>query len=73
MANLVLFNKYFDYFLIAYSFCALQCFYSFIYFDAVVKSGVWLAPGDSEEVATALSQALRNCIERLGGYKSLIT
>ncbi|KAM6555029.1 hypothetical protein CsatB_015791 [Cannabis sativa] len=30
----------------------------------VVKSGVWLAPGDSEEVATALSQALRNCIER---------
>ncbi|KAK9079021.1 hypothetical protein SSX86_000690 [Deinandra increscens subsp. villosa] len=27
-------------------------------------SGVWLAPGDSEEVAAALSQALRNCIER---------
>ncbi|PON98052.1 Mediator complex, subunit Med [Trema orientale] len=30
----------------------------------VVKFGLWLAPGDSEEVATALSQALRNCIER---------
>ncbi|KAJ4977034.1 hypothetical protein NE237_002140 [Protea cynaroides] len=30
----------------------------------VVGSGLWLAPGDSEEVATALSQALRNCIER---------
>ncbi|XP_076894354.1 mediator of RNA polymerase II transcription subunit 13-like [Bidens hawaiensis] len=27
-------------------------------------SGVWLAPGDSEEVAAALSQALKNCIER---------
>ncbi|KAF9624407.1 hypothetical protein IFM89_011332 [Coptis chinensis] len=30
----------------------------------VVGSGFWLAPGDSEEVAIALSQALRNCIER---------
>ncbi|KAL5563620.1 hypothetical protein UlMin_033367 [Ulmus minor] len=30
----------------------------------VVKSGLWLAPGDSEEVAAALSQALRNRIER---------
>ncbi|GLU19597.1 hypothetical protein SLE2022_358380 [Rubroshorea leprosula] len=30
----------------------------------VVASGLWLAPGNSEEVATALSQALRNCIER---------
>lgn len=30
----------------------------------VVASGLWLAPGDSQEVATALSQALRNCIER---------
>ncbi|KAE9587864.1 putative mediator complex, subunit Med13 [Lupinus albus] len=30
----------------------------------VVASGLWLAPGDSEEVASALSQALRNCIER---------
>lgn len=30
----------------------------------VVASGFWLAPGDSEEVAAALSQALRNCIER---------
>ncbi|GJZ36600.1 mediator of RNA polymerase II transcription subunit 13 isoform X1 [Tanacetum coccineum] len=29
-----------------------------------LASGVWLAPGDSEEVAAALSQALRNCIER---------
>lgn len=30
----------------------------------VVASGLWVAPGDSEEVAAALSQALRNCIER---------
>ncbi|MBA0737546.1 hypothetical protein Gogos_011003 [Gossypium gossypioides] len=30
----------------------------------VVASGLWLAPGDSEEVAAALSQALRNRIER---------
>lgn len=30
----------------------------------VVGSGLWLAPGDSEEVALALSQALRNSIER---------
>ncbi|XP_012067059.1 mediator of RNA polymerase II transcription subunit 13 isoform X2 [Jatropha curcas] len=34
----------------------------------VVSSGVWVAPGDSEEVAAALSQSLRNCIEKaLGG------
>lgn len=33
-------------------------------FSAVVASGLWVAPGDSEEVAAALSQALRNCIER---------
>ncbi|XP_022742106.1 mediator of RNA polymerase II transcription subunit 13 isoform X2 [Durio zibethinus] len=30
----------------------------------VVASGLWLAPGDSEEVAAALSLALRNRIER---------
>ncbi|XP_065878471.1 mediator of RNA polymerase II transcription subunit 13 isoform X2 [Euphorbia lathyris] len=30
----------------------------------VVASGVWVAPGDSEEVAAALSQSLRNCIEK---------
>ncbi|KAK4792713.1 hypothetical protein SAY86_023148 [Trapa natans] len=30
----------------------------------VVASGIWLAPGDSEEIAAALSRALRNCIER---------
>ncbi|ONH98989.1 hypothetical protein PRUPE_6G003600 [Prunus persica] len=30
----------------------------------VVASGLWMSPGDSEEVATALSQALRNRIER---------
>ncbi|KAA8530327.1 hypothetical protein F0562_005036 [Nyssa sinensis] len=30
----------------------------------VLASGLWLAPGDSEEVAAALSQALRNRIER---------
>ncbi|KAK6925771.1 MID domain of medPIWI [Dillenia turbinata] len=36
----------------------------------VVASGLWLAPGDSEEVGAALSQALRNCIERslIGTY-----
>ncbi|KAK2982023.1 hypothetical protein RJ640_013233, partial [Escallonia rubra] len=32
----------------------------------VLASGLWLAPGDSEEVATALSQALMICIERRG-------
>jgi len=31
----------------------------------VVGTGLWLAPGDSEEVAAALSQALRNSLERL--------
>ncbi|XP_027162286.1 mediator of RNA polymerase II transcription subunit 13 isoform X1 [Coffea eugenioides] len=30
----------------------------------VLASGLWVAPGDSEEVAAALSQALRNCVER---------
>ncbi|CAA6663353.1 unnamed protein product [Spirodela intermedia] len=30
----------------------------------VIASGVWSAPGDSEEVALALSQSLRNRIER---------
>ncbi|KAF3791054.1 Mediator of RNA polymerase II transcription subunit 13 [Nymphaea thermarum] len=30
----------------------------------IVATGLWLAPGDSEEVAFALSQALRNRIER---------
>ncbi|GMP28955.1 hypothetical protein CsSME_00004281 [Camellia sinensis var. sinensis] len=30
----------------------------------VLASGLWLAPGDSEEVAAALSQAIRNRIER---------
>jgi len=34
------------------------------FFDEVVASGLWVAPGDSEEVAAALSQALRNCVER---------
>ncbi|KAJ6961182.1 mediator of RNA polymerase II transcription subunit 13-like [Populus alba x Populus x berolinensis] len=35
----------------------------------VVASGIWVAPGDSEEVAAALSQSLRNYIERaLAGY-----
>lgn len=50
---------------VVYFFCALKWF---IYFEAVVKFGLWLAPGDSEEVATALSRALRNFIKRLGGY-----
>lgn len=31
----------------------------------VVASGIWVAPGDSEEISVALSQSLRNCIERL--------
>nr|GLL32579.1 mediator of RNA polymerase II transcription subunit 13 isoform X1 [Ipomoea trifida] len=30
----------------------------------VLASGLWVAPGDSEEVAAALSHALRNCVER---------
>ncbi|KAF2310543.1 hypothetical protein GH714_014053 [Hevea brasiliensis] len=30
----------------------------------VVASGIWVAPGDNEEVAAALSQSLRNCIEK---------
>lgn len=30
----------------------------------VVASGLWFSPGDSEEVATALSQALKNRLER---------
>uniref|UniRef100_A0A6N2M708 Mediator of RNA polymerase II transcription subunit 13 n=1 Tax=Salix viminalis TaxID=40686 RepID=A0A6N2M708_SALVM len=35
----------------------------------VVASGIWVAPGDSEEVAAALSQSLRNYIERaLAGH-----
>lgn len=39
----------------------------------VVASGLWLAPGDSEEVAAALSQALRNCIERLVSFQLTVT
>ncbi|XP_057538782.1 mediator of RNA polymerase II transcription subunit 13 [Amaranthus tricolor] len=30
----------------------------------VVASGIWISPGDSEEVANALSQALKNRLER---------
>lgn len=30
----------------------------------VLASGLWLAPGDSEEIAAAISQALRNRIEK---------
>ncbi|EPS70346.1 hypothetical protein M569_04407, partial [Genlisea aurea] len=30
----------------------------------VLASGLWISPGDSEEVANALSQALRNSVER---------
>ncbi|XP_074292645.1 mediator of RNA polymerase II transcription subunit 13 [Silene latifolia] len=30
----------------------------------VIASGLWVSPGDSEEVATALSQALKNRLER---------
>lgn len=30
----------------------------------VVASGIWVAPGDSEEISVAFSQSLRNCIER---------
>ncbi|KAJ8443319.1 hypothetical protein Cgig2_015800 [Carnegiea gigantea] len=32
--------------------------------NPVVASGLWVSPGDSEEVATALSQALKNQLER---------
>jgi mediator of RNA polymerase II transcription subunit 13 len=34
----------------------------------VVASGIWVAPGDSEEISVAFSQSLRNCIERLVFY-----
>ncbi|KAF8082132.1 hypothetical protein N665_0846s0014 [Sinapis alba] len=30
----------------------------------VVASGIWVAPGDSEEISVAFSESLRNCIER---------
>ncbi|KAJ0253311.1 Mediator of RNA polymerase II transcription subunit 13 [Hirschfeldia incana] len=30
----------------------------------VVASGIWVAPGDSEEISVAFSQSLRNCIAR---------
>ncbi|CAH8358840.1 unnamed protein product [Eruca vesicaria subsp. sativa] len=30
----------------------------------VVASGIWVSPGDSEEISVAFSQSLRNCIER---------
>lgn len=51
------------YFHTAYLF-VLYNYIFLIYFEQVVAYGLWLAPGDSEEVAAALSQALRNCIER---------
>ena len=40
--------------------CLIPLYLSFV----VVASGIWVAPGDSEEVAAALSQSLRNYIER---------
>lgn len=40
------------------------CSVAMSFFTIVVASGLWISPGDSEEVAAALSQALRNCIER---------
>lgn len=46
-----------------FMFIAFNIWYLHIILE-VVASGLWLAPGDSEEVAAALSQALRNCIER---------
>jgi hypothetical protein len=39
--------------------------FNFMLSVEVVATGIWSAPGDSEEVAVALSQALRNRIERL--------
>lgn len=42
----------------------------FVYIQ-VVASGLWLAPGDSEEVAAALSQALRSRIERFLSFLSI--
>lgn len=42
------------------------------YFISVLASGTWVSPGDSEEVASAISQALRNCIERLFNVSLLI-
>lgn len=37
----------------------------------VVAAGLWSAPGDSEEVAVAFSQALRNRIERAFNFRGL--
>lgn len=41
----------------ASSYCLLFC-------SVVASNGLWVAPGNSEEVAAALSQALRNSLER---------
>ena len=35
-----------------------------LFFSVVASNGLWVAPGNSEEVAAALSQALRNSLER---------
>lgn len=42
------------------------------YLISVLASGFWVSPGDSEEVASAISQALRNSIERLLRVSSVI-
>lgn len=56
-------------FVILLNFCfwCSELYWKFFLFHislAVIASGVWSAPGDSEEVALALSQSLRNRIER---------
>lgn len=37
----------------------------------MVASGIWISPGDSEEVASALSQALKNRLERFASLPLL--
>ncbi|KAL9271921.1 Mediator of RNA polymerase II transcription subunit 13-like protein, partial [Drosera capensis] len=45
-------------------FSIVESAHSATYGLRVVASGLWVAPGESEEVSTAFSQALRNRIER---------
>jgi hypothetical protein len=42
----------------------IASFYCLLFCSVVASNGLWVAPGNSEEVAAALSQALRNSLER---------
>lgn len=43
-----------------------------IFLTQVVGTGLWVPPGDSEEVAAALSQSLKNSLERLFIFFSML-